>query len=950
MVDEQGQGKPGPPDSDPAGQGRRLRMRGETREARAVLLKALKHKDPIVGSDAALELSRLERLNGGNLANADRWADVAADRFRLAEHRSGVAQAKYEKAIIRRLQSNISGAEELLREALKVFDELDVPLWKGNVLCELATLSRRTGDTNQAMELLGRARANLRRVGATLSEANVELELGTIELLSGSVAQAFETLGRAVDLYRQHEGIGVAHALFERGKAARLLGRFDVARDLFDTVRPKYDRLGHELGLAHIDKELAKIALLEGAHEVALPLFETARKRYEELGEPLGLSEVLIDLGVIAQLGGDFERSRKSLLAALEQQRRLRNPWGETNTLLHLAQTHRYVGDFSRAEQYVHAALAIRSRTRDEVGRANALKELGEIRRLRGRLRTARRALRTAVRVYGRQNAPGGRVTALCDLAKVERSAGRRRRQQRYLRSAKRLADELREPLVQANVRRLTAQTLPNAQAATALRDVIHAYKVLGVEPSAWAASQDLAVRLARMGAEREALALLVEAMVAQDLVRQRLSFGRAEFQAQQTAARYLALYLAVLLDEDETALAIAETARSEALARSVRAGPLDLDTDLEEAVTRLRLVDARSDVDAQCDALRHLESLTSSRFVAIAEPTVVDAASLLAGLSSDVDILVYEIDTRPKDWVLYVIWVSAESGVIARRHVLPQGVVREIVSFGDEAGWRRSGLTRELSELLVPERLRHLLTERSTVSKLVVVPAGPLWTLPFVALRIETRLVVELAAVVMCPSLDLYKAVRPRRSVTGRAIAYLREDLPGVEVERLALSKFAEFHEVDADAVVETLRSSAGAQLVVVSAHGNREAGLAHGLDLGEGRFLRAADVVGAHVSPTVVLGACWASLLRPEPGTDVLALPTVCLSAGATAVVGALHAMPSQPSALVLAGLYEGVLRGSAPAEALRAAQEEQRRRAKTDELAEWASLAVIGAHQGA
>jgi hypothetical protein len=134
----------------------------------------------------------------------------------------------------------------------------------------------------------------------------------------------------------------------------------------------------------------------------------------------------------------------------------------------------------------------------------------------------------------------------------------------------------------------------------------------------------------------------------------------------------------------------------------------------------------------------------------------------------------------------------------------------------------------------------------------------------------------------------------------------------------------------------LKALGTDGSAVLGVVSVHGKETIGLGHGLDLTGGVFLSAAHLLVLHLPPVLVIGACWAARLDPDPAHDPIGLTTLALARGAAHVIAGVYPLPdeptrvrgpvSTPTAALLASLYRH-LPTNPPAVALWKAQQAHR-----------------------
>jgi tetratricopeptide (TPR) repeat protein len=243
-------------------------------------------------------------------------------------------------------------------------------------------------------------------------------------------------------------------------------------------------------------------------------------------------------------------------------------------------------------------------------------------------------------------------------------------------------------------------------------------------------------------------------------------------------------------------------------------------------------------------------------------------------------------------------------------------------------------------------------------VERLVVVPHGELHRVPFPALRLGGRYLVERCAVSLAPSASVHVALsrKARRAPVGRGCLLVKDPTGTLR---------------HVDAEEEALRERFGRGLAVLegeTASRDRVLGAAPGrgylhfsthavyrperpefsrLDLGGGEKLYASDVLGLDLSGCrgVALSACDSGRGDYSGAEELFGLPRAFLRAGACSVLATLWPVEDHPGIGSFMREYYGFLgSGRDPASALRAAQRFSLASSLPATL--WASFVMIGA----
>jgi hypothetical protein len=255
------------------------------------------------------------------------------------------------------------------------------------------------------------------------------------------------------------------------------------------------------------------------------------------------------------------------------------------------------------------------------------------------------------------------------------------------------------------------------------------------------------------------------------------------------------------------------------------------------------------------------------------------------------------------------------------------------------------------LAKALLPSQLTDALVRGEEPVDLLIVPDGPLASLPFAGLPLpDGRRLVDGARISLAPSLSLLgEPEHERASEPLLTIVTHLDDrsLAGVTQEISALSKLAGDTAVRSSATRAELESalaaSPPAQAALISAHGSREADMhANALHLRDGSVLSAAGALELRWPASVVLGSCWLAGVNVGEGRDPFGFPIACLLRGAREVVGSLAPSADEQAGELLAALSTRVVSGESCASALREATL-ARDGPHSGTPQEWASLAT-------
>jgi CHAT domain-containing protein len=243
----------------------------------------------------------------------------------------------------------------------------------------------------------------------------------------------------------------------------------------------------------------------------------------------------------------------------------------------------------------------------------------------------------------------------------------------------------------------------------------------------------------------------------------------------------------------------------------------------------------------------------------------------------------------------------------------------------------------------------------------LVIVPDATTSSIPFAALPLrDGRFLVQRNTLVFAPSAAVFARCyteRERLDMARSRLLLVSADndsasgLPGAsdEVRRIA-RLYGDVQSLVGSAATRTefLRKTASASVIHFAGHGlssevrpEDTALLLSGVD---GR-MTISDIARLQLasSPTVVLAACSTARGQVRRYEGTLSVARAFLAAGASSVVATLWPIDDREASVFFPLIHERLVRGVPPADALRAAQLDAIREARSPSL--WAAVQVIG-----
>jgi CHAT domain-containing protein len=930
-------------------------------------------------------LAHAERDPRRAAALARRWQARAARRppfeRAIATYSLGYTLLRWER---------FDQAGPLLDQAQALLETLGHQMLGLHVQRALLFLSlMRGGSAHHADEWAALA-ARYDGLGDPLSAARSRLaQVGHLSV-QGHAAAALELAARIRPVLDQHGSPGDRAWLYRfSGIASISQAAFDAALSYLDQAAALFEPLGQRIELAKVWLNQSTLYERRGEPAQAIAYVERAYQLIQRLDLPLRAAFCLKNLGIFYTLQGEYDRGILLSLQAAAMFASLHRHDSLADCDLNLGNIAYYAGlwdlalaAYQRAE---HSFAVLGYKQMELICQRNQAMAL----RLRGEPEVALQRLQTLINLAEQLNeqlelawislTQAQAYADLGQLAPAEQAFALAETQFRALGNPSAAGESLldwgwlllRQGLfVQAEQLLHTAHPLLNEQPI---------YQWRAEHGLGRCAEQRGELAAAR---ERYQRACLIVAQLRQRLANEHASSGLF------TQARQLmddAIRLAWQLDEPEQLLDLAELQRALALVASMREAQVQT---LAQALPigppaqplARELVAAEVGGPGQPELQSYLEQRLRRRR---APPPVSEPLARL----SLTELRAAFQQAFPAGWTLLVYLPCAEQlltlivepaqiaivstafdtqlqQLVKRATAEPY---RPLTYLGEQdAAWPTLSA---LGERLIPAQLRERL---HPAQRLLIVANGALHSMPWAALRLGGRWLVEQSTPQQLPGLLIWQALRLRQPPGDAALLVgvsrfgaRADDLAGV-LPTLAIVESrwpgqATRLEETAASVVELLKRAGRAELrryglIHFATHGRLApaSGLLAELKLADGE-LRYDDIVQLGLGGAlVVLAACEGAAAEVLPGDELLSLSWAFLAAGARDVIASLWQLYDTMAPQLIDALYAQLASGQPAPLALAEAQRAWLRRRSADqefdELAHsplvWAGLSAIGA----
>ncbi|QHJ00994.1 CHAT domain-containing protein [Xylophilus rhododendri] len=311
------------------------------------------------------------------------------------------------------------------------------------------------------------------------------------------------------------------------------------------------------------------------------------------------------------------------------------------------------------------------------------------------------------------------------------------------------------------------------------------------------------------------------------------------------------------------------------------------------------------------------------------------------------VDLATLQRDLRPDERVVEFhslpgrlqVWLIGPDSIRGSSVAITRDALTELVE-----GFRNSVVRGRRTAIANADKLGAALLgplDLQPGQRLVVVPHGPLHYLPFQALRLNGRYVIETHPVSVAPSMSIAVQLAQRSPVVSASLTAFgnpriedKYELPGAAAEVKELARIIPASTLyTGTAATKTQFREAASRTPIMHVAAHAEADQVDPLysrillanENGKQNFLEANEIIGMPLQGTalVTLSACESGLGRITQGDEVLGFTRSFLSAGTSSLISSLWPVSDDATAVLMGTLYSELAKGNDVQRAMQAGQ---------------------------
>jgi CHAT domain-containing protein/predicted negative regulator of RcsB-dependent stress response len=317
-------------------------------------------------------------------------------------------------------QSRYDEALGYYEQGLQIRREINDTTGIASTLRNIAAVHRLRGEYDKALDLLQQCYALIGEVKNQTVIGGILIELGNVYYARGDYPQTLRYYNDALRVYQEaHYEVGIAGTESNIGVIQTILGEYDAALESFNRVLKSSQERGNKTLMATAQNEIGNIYFERGDYSRAIEFYEQSLKTHTETGDQYNIAIVLSNIASIHNQQGNFPPALNAYQKALSIKNALGDRPGIAETMLNIAEVYHQQDDLKQAEEYIQKALRLSLEIKDEHMTAAADSKLGAILQEQGKLSESLAHLQNALSLYEKSADNPGMATALSGLAQL---------------------------------------------------------------------------------------------------------------------------------------------------------------------------------------------------------------------------------------------------------------------------------------------------------------------------------------------------------------------------------------------------------------------------------------------------------------------------------------------------------------------------------------------------
>jgi CHAT domain-containing protein/tetratricopeptide (TPR) repeat protein len=311
-------------------------------------------------------------------------------------------------------------------------------------LIALGEKQRGQGNYKQAMATFRYAYDLAQRLGDKAGTASSLNSIGTIYRVQSDYAQALENFQKSLAISKEIESKeGIASSIYFIGIVQEALGNYAQSLEYLRQSLEIREALGDKNAIANLFNSMGIVYYLQGEHNLGLEYFEKALKIKEELNDKAGVANLLNSIGNVYHARGNYALALEVRLRGLALATETGQKPYIATALNNIGNIYSRQGAYDLSLEYYQKSLAMREELGDKTGVVNSLGNIGATYDRMGQYEKAEEIYQRALKLGESLGNKGRLIHILDGMCAVSSYRGNHETALDYCRRALKLSEEI---------------------------------------------------------------------------------------------------------------------------------------------------------------------------------------------------------------------------------------------------------------------------------------------------------------------------------------------------------------------------------------------------------------------------------------------------------------------------------------------------------------------------
>jgi len=339
--------------------------------------------------------------------------------------KSGIARTLRYIGIVYSDQRNRTQALEMYQKSLNLSEEIGDKVAIAHALNSIGNVRQSQGNYTQALEVYQESLKIREEIGDKADITGMLNNIGSIYQLQGNYSQALELYQKGLKFSEESgDKYVIASILNNIGLVYKYQYSYTQALEMYQKSLKIREEIGDKAGIAKTLSRIANIHASQGNYIQGLEITQKRLGILKEIGDKAGIANALFEIGSVHESQGNYAQAMEMYKRSLGIHEEVGNKRGAASTLLEMGNIHKEQGNYTQALELYQKCLRIQEEVGDKAGIAVTLNNIGGIYQSRGDYAQAMEICKRSLGIREEVGDKAGIAVTLNNIGEVHKMQG----------------------------------------------------------------------------------------------------------------------------------------------------------------------------------------------------------------------------------------------------------------------------------------------------------------------------------------------------------------------------------------------------------------------------------------------------------------------------------------------------------------------------------------------